>query len=173
MISTMCKENQLLGFYTLYLRSPGDENLFLERSFKITKHLDHSNWVWRDSLRSLIPYTIEKISTLPFKKIGLIRVFITENTFFPTHYDYDPKYPIDITKSLGISLVPLTGGVPLKIWSGVDKQIKEVHGHAHIFRDSQPHGVPFTDQTRITIRIFGDIDYNGLEKLIDNESIIY
>jgi hypothetical protein len=41
-----------------------------------------------------------------------------------------------------------------------------------IFRDSQPHGVPYTPGIRITIRIFGEIDFDALEKYIDKSSIV-
>jgi len=167
------------GVYTLYLRSPGPEYLFSKRGFGITKYINHNEWIWKKSLENSIPYTIETISKLPFHHIGLVRVFITENTFFPTHHDYEaekdnrPEDNIDLGKSLGISIVPLTGDVPLKIWSSCDNIVKEVPGHAHIFRDTQPHGVPFTDKIRITIRIFGDVNYDELEKLVDKDSIIY
>jgi hypothetical protein len=77
----------------------------------------------------------------------------------------------DITKTLGLSLVPLTGNVPLRIWSSTENAVKEVEGNAMLFRDSQPHGVPFTKDARITIRIFGDIDFNDLDDYIDLNTI--
>lgn len=166
------------GFYNLYLRSPEDESKFIERSFNRTKYLNHERWQWRKSLESKISYTIKCIESLPYKSIGLIRVFITENTFFPTHFDYDYNLDKsntsgkdDISKTLGLSIIPLTGGCPLKIWSVEDNSVKEIYGNAMLFRDSQPHGVPFTKDTRITIRIFGEIDFKDLERFIDQSSI--
>lgn len=175
---TMVDKREFDGFYNLYLRSPEEENKFFERSFNRTKYLDHDRWDWRTSIKAKIPYTIQCIESLPYKNIGLIRVFITENTFFPTHFDYDLNLDNkndtgedDITKTLGLSLVPLTGQVPLRIWSSTENAVKEVEGHAMLFRDSQPHGVPFTKDTRITIRIFGDIDFNDLNDNIDITTI--
>lgn len=174
----MVDKREFEGFYNLYLRSPEEETKFNDRSFNRTKYLNHLDWRWRDSLKNKISYTIECIESLPYKSIGLIRVFITENTFFPTHFDYDYNLDSnndtgkdDISKTLGISLIPLTGGCPLRIWSSSENQVKEVYGNAMLFRDSQPHGVPFTKDTRITIRIFGDIDFNDLNKYIDPKTI--
>lgn len=169
-------EKELPGFYTLYLRNPiGD--LKKKESFSITKYLDHTSWEWNPDLKHNIPYTIQCIESLPYSQIGLIRIFITENTFLPTHSDYDQNLEkssigTDISKTLGISIVSSTGGVPLKIWSKKENAVKEVHGHCHIFRDSIPHGVSFTKDIRITIRIFGEILYDNLEKLIDWNSVI-
>jgi hypothetical protein len=72
---------------------------------------------------------------------------------------------------LGLSLIPLTGQVPLRIWSSTENAVKEVEGNAMLFRDSQPHGVPFTKDVRITIRIFGNIDFNDLSNYIDINTI--
>lgn len=172
-------DREFKGFYNLYLTSPEVESDFKNRSFNRTKYLDHSLWRWRPSLKHKIPYTIQCIESLPYKSIGLIRVFITKNTFFPTHYDYDYNLDNsnlsgqdDLTKTLGVSLVPSTGDVPLKIWSNKDNCVKTIHGNSMLFRDSQPHGVPFTAGTRITIRIFGNIDFNLLEDYIDKDSIV-
>ena len=169
-------EKELQGFYTLYLRTPmGD--LKKKKSFSVTKYLDHKNWEWNKDLEHNIPYTIKCIESLPYDHIGLIRIFITENTFLPTHSDYDQKLEksgnkTDLSKTLGISIVSSTGGVPLKIWSKKENAVKEIYGHCHIFRDSIPHGVPFTKDIRITIRIFGEVRYEELEKLIDWDSVI-
>ena len=171
-------KRELDGFYNFYLRTPEEEHKFVEKSFNRTKYLTHDRWQWKDSLKRKIPYTIKCIESLPYKNIGLIRVFITENTFFPTHYDYDYNLDNDndtgkddITKTLGVSLVPLTGAVPLRIWSSTEQSVKEIPGNAMLFRDSQPHGVPFTKDTRITIRIFGDIDFNDLNEYLDKDTV--
>lgn len=173
-------DRELKGFYNLYLTTPEKESEFKNRSFNRTKYLNHQNWHWRNSLKDKIPYTINCIEKLPFTKIGLIRVFITENTFFPTHFDYEQFRDTenttgqdDLTKTLGISLIPRTGNVPLKIWSKTDQTVKQVPGHAMIFKDSEPHGVPYTPELRITIRIFGNINFNNLKPYIDTTSIIY
>lgn len=161
------------AFYNLYLKSHGAEENFKLRNFGVTKYLDHKEWIWRETIRDKIPYTISSIETLPYKTIGLVRTLITEKTFLPTHIDCEEYNLIDdIGKTLGISIISDTGNVPLRIWSKKDNCVKEVWGNCLIFKDSEAHAVPYTNGRRITIRIFGDIDLEKLAPLIDEKTIL-
>jgi hypothetical protein len=161
------------SFYNLYLRSHGPEEKFNFENFGVTKYLDHENWIWRDSIKNKISYTMSCIESLPYKTIGLVRVLITEKTFLPTHIDCEAGDLVkDLGKTLGISLISDTGGVPLKIWSKKDNCIKDLWSNSIIFKDSEAHAVPFTDGRRITIRIFGDIDFDRLSPMIDKDTIL-
>jgi hypothetical protein len=42
-----------------------------------------------------------------------------------------------------------------------------------IFNDSAWHGVPLTDGTRITIRIFGDANFEDFSKFLNKENVVY
>jgi hypothetical protein len=143
--------------------------------FDYTKKLDHKDWVWRADIKDYIPYTIKCIESLPFKDIGCIRTFIADNTIFPTHRDYGWDSPFvsdDYDKCLGISIIPSTGDVPMLIQDD-NKQVHSVPGNAMIFNDSAWHGVPLTTGIRITIRIFGDANFEDFSKFLNKENAIY
>lgn len=146
-------------------------------NFSITKNLPTEGWSWIDQVAQDAPYTVQCIESLPFKKIGCIRVFITENTFFPTHRDYGMFGPAvqaaEYEKTLGVSLLPDTGGVPMSIQSYKTNEIYEVTGNAMLFNDSAWHGVKFTPGMRITIRVFGEVDYQDFVPYIDSSRVFY
>jgi hypothetical protein len=39
-----------------------------------------------------------------------------------------------------------------------------MHGHCLLFDDSRWHGVPMTRGTRITLRVFGELEFERLEE---------
>lgn len=159
------------GAYIFYLRENTETK---SQSFADTKPLAHSTWRWRDDLS--IPYTKQFIDSLPFQTIGMIRVFIFKDTFLPVHKDYSVggKTPSpDFDKCLGLSLIPTTGGVPMRIWSEKLNKVVSVPGQAMLFNDSVWHAVPKTTGYRITIRIFGDIDYNVFTENLDLNNTYY
>lgn len=168
-------QRELRGQHIFYLRYSKDNPD--AQKFLITKNLPTDNWEWIDRYKNTIPYTINCIESLPYKKIGCIRVFVTENTFFPSHRDYGMHGPFelstDYSKTLGLSIIPDTGNVPMSIYSFQHKQVHKVHGNAMIFNDSAFHGVEFTPGIRITIRIFGEIDFQELLPFVDSERICY
>jgi hypothetical protein len=171
--NNLIQNRNLKGQYIFYLTEHKD-NLSNNKRFAYTKQLSSDGWSWIDKYRDLMPYTIKCIEDLPYSTIGLVRVFVTENTFFPTHIDtkklVDGKFvqSDDYSKCLGISIIPDTGNVPMSIWSFKNKEIYKIYGNAMLFNDSAPHGVNFTPGTRITIRIFGNIDFQKLEPYIKN-----
>lgn len=160
------------GAHIFYLRKCKSTD---SQSFSITKHLPHSDWEWRDDID--ISYTKKFIDSLPFKSLGMIRVFIFSDTFLPVHKDYKTTEVLghseDYDKCLGLSIIPTTGDVPMKIWSNKLNRAVEVPGNAMLFNDSVVHGVPKTTGIRITIRVFGDIDYNYFSDKVDPAYIYY
>jgi hypothetical protein len=167
---------ELRGQYIFYLRKHTDNPDNIEK-FTYTKKLSTEGWEWVEEYRELMPYTIQCIESLPYKRIGCIRVFVTHNTFFPTHRDSGMLGPAALSKNhntaLGLSIIPDTGNVPMQIYSFDKKEVYRVHGNAMLFNDSAFHGVEFTPDTRITIRVFGDIDYTEFSKFIDPAKVFY
>jgi hypothetical protein len=160
------RKNALKGVRTIYLRNSEAGDVVRDPRYAVTKALKHRTWFWRPELVARIPYTIECIESLPYNRIGLIRAFISEDTFMPTHRDMAPgpghRRPYSKRHAIGISLIPATGGVGMLIWNERERRAVELRGHCLVFDDSRWHGVPMTTGMRITLRIFGDIDFERL-----------
>jgi hypothetical protein len=156
--------DRLAGASIFYLRTSTENDVTRDSRFSINKKLAHSSWFWRPALRDLIPYTIECIESLPYRALGLVRAFVCEDTFMPTHRDTAPDWACDKSQSIGLSLIPATGGVPMLIWDDAAAQVREMHGHCLLFDDSRWHGVPMTRGTRITLRVFGELEFERLEE---------
>jgi hypothetical protein len=159
------------GAHIFYMR---ENTATTSQSFADTKPLPHNTWKWRDELN--IPYTKKFIESLPFTTIGMIRVFIFKDTFLPVHKDYSTGGKIhspDYEKCLGLSIIPTTGNVPMKIWSNQLNKVVSVPVNLILFNDSVWHAVPKTTGYRITIRVFGDIDYSYFSDKIDTEHAYY
>jgi hypothetical protein len=168
-LETYCdgvRQNELKGVRTIYLRNSRDSDVVSEPRYAITKRLGHDTWFWRPELAPRIPYTIQCIESLPYARIGMIRAFISEDTFMPTHRDMAPgpghRKPYAKRHAVGISLIPATGGVGMLIWNEREGSVLELQGHCLLFDDSRWHGVPMTRGMRITLRIFGEIDFERL-----------
>lgn len=164
--------------YIFYLRTINGSTDYNE-NYAGSKRRDINEFCWCTNLIDKIPYTISIIENI-FTKIGIVRVFVTKNTFIPAHRDYVPDsevykfynlgyYSTDYKKVLGLSLIPSTGNVPLKIFSPTDKKIIDVPGNALLFNDSLFHGVPVTTGYRITLRIFGEVNYSQFDNKFDME----
>lgn len=156
--------------------NPLDRN---RNKYSVTKELDHNDWLWRTEIKDRLSYTIQSIENLPFfSKVGCVRAFIMKDTFLPTHRDYGWKMSneqIDqrIDRCLGLSLIPSTGNVDMKIWSDKDQQVLSIPGNAMLFNDSQWHGVPLTSGYRITLRIFGQVNYSRFLPYLDKNFTFY
>lgn len=167
-------DRSLKGQYIFYMRYHTENKKNMNR-FDITKKLNIEGWRWRDEIIENTPYLKFCIESLPYENIGCIRIFITENTFFATHRDYgwgEEKLSKDYDACFGLSIIPDTGGVPMKIQSFETGKIHKVTGNAMLFNDSAWHGVGMVDGIRITIRVFGKIDYQKFLPLIDQDSVI-
>jgi hypothetical protein len=154
----------LRGASIFYLRNSNEGDVVRRSPYGFSKGLSHRSWYWRPELRERIGYTIECIESLPYRTIGVVRTFVCEDTFMPTHRDVQPAADgsYDKSKAIGISLVPATGGVGMLIWNAAARRVEEVRANCLVFDDSVWHGVPMTKGLRITIRIFGELDFDRL-----------
>jgi hypothetical protein len=164
----------LRGQYIFYMKYHKDNIKNINR-FDVTKKLNVEGWQWRPEIIERTCYLKSCIESLPYDHIGCIRVFVTENTFFATHRDYGWGEEIlskDYDSCFGLSIIPDTGGVPMKIQSFETGTIHEISGNAMLFNDSAWHGVGMVNGIRITIRVFGKIDYQKFLPYINQDSII-
>lgn len=174
-------KRKIRGPHIFYLTRHIYENMFDSNRLKYstTKKIDHKEWIWRAELLDKIPYTMDVIKSLPFyKTIGCVRTFIMTDTFLATHRDYgwgldDSVIDQNISRCLGLSLIPSTGNVPMKILCPRTNNVISVPGNAMLFNDSYWHGVPITSGHRITIRIFGDVDFDLFENYLDQKNTFY
>jgi hypothetical protein len=150
---TLLKERKLIKKIlnppkSFYIRSSDFDDLSYLKSKKSVNEQFH----WNPKIGTRLEYTKSIIESLPFIKFGLIRAFITENTFLPTHHD-----AINSTgdENFGISLVPIHSGSPLVIYDPVLKETKSIFSSCFFFDDSYLHGIPMVHGLRIDIRIFG------------------
>ena len=161
-------ENTPYAGRSIYLRQDTEE---FTTTFLRTKLVDTNSWWWREDID--ISYTKQLIDSLPFfNAIGMIRVFMFRDTYLPTHRDFGfdlapYEFSTNINYCLGLSLIPSTGGVPMRIWSEKEKKVISVYGESMLFNDSVMHAVPKTSGLRITIRIFGDLNHDALASFID------
>jgi hypothetical protein len=143
--------------------------------YRRTKMYDLDGWQWRNDIQSRTQYT-KSVAEQFFDKIGCVRVFIMYNTFLVTHKDHAREEDINFVSKaydrvLGLSIIPSTGSVPMKIWSRKENKVLDIPGNAMLFNDSIAHGVPKTTGYRITIRIFGKVDYGKFEEYIDRDHL--
>lgn len=126
--------------------------------FKTAKTISHSEWYWDDTLE--IPYIKNLVESLPIKNIGMIRAFILEGPL-PMHTDTDERTPDDVTYSMALTIASRLEE-PMQMEGGL--QIEE---HNVFFNDRFAHGFPTATGKQISIRIFGDFDYDkfNIEKL--------
>lgn len=167
-------KKELPGQYIFYLRR-NIANANNVTRFDLTKDMPVDKWLWIEDLRKKLPYTIECIESLPYEHLGCVRVFVTENTFFATHRDYgwgQEKLSDNYDRCLGLSIIPETGSVPMKIQSFKNKKVYDIEGNAMLFNDSAWHGVPLVSDLRITIRIFGVVDFQKFVPYLDEDSLI-
>jgi hypothetical protein len=182
--------NTLNNIVTKSIRGPNLFYLRLSRNivgtnenYAKSKLRNIDEFDWRTDLLDKIPYTKKVIENI-FTKIGIVRVFVTKDSFIPAHRDYidiedvyhfyNPNhYSTDFKKVLGLSLIPCTGDTPLKIYSPYEKTVIDVPGNAMLFNDSLFHGVPMTNGYRVDIRIFGELDYTQFDNKLDMNHIHY
>jgi hypothetical protein len=136
----------------------GWKSIFLNKNstqvfedFKTAKCIPHSDWEWDETLN--ISYIKTLVESLPIKTIGMIRAFMLNGPLV-IHVDSDDTTPVDLNKNLGLTIATKMTG-PMLMEGGVE--VKEKHV---FFNDSIPHGFPQGVGEQISIRIFGEFNYD-------------
>ena len=120
--------------------------------FKTAKLIPHSDWVWDETIH--IPYIRSLVESLPIKTIGMIRAFVLTGPLV-VHVDSDDSTPTDLNKNLGLTIATKMTG---PMWMEGDIEVKE---KCVFFNDSIPHGFPHGVGEQISIRVFGEFEYDN------------
>lgn len=133
------------------------KNIFLTKNdfqvfndFKSAKSIPHSAWYWDTELH--IPYIQSLVKSLPIDTIGMIRAFILDGPLV-MHVDSNDSTPDDSSYKIGLTIASELQ-VPMQM-PGIEVQEKYV-----LFDDSVPHGFRDSNGRQISIRVFGDFDYD-------------
>lgn len=145
--------------YSLFLRK---NDTMPQYSYRGAKLAELDDWVWDESLN--IPYTISVIEQLPFKKLGTVRAVYFPDIPCIEHTDWDDSS--NLQNTLGLSLIPSLGNTHCNVWSEKNNDYVSIPCHAMLLNDSIRHNVPKTTGTRITVRLFGEIDYSKFDDKI-------
>jgi hypothetical protein len=148
--------------YSIFLRNPKND---FDYSYRGSKLSDIEKFTWRDELE--IPYTKKVIEKLPFIKLGTVRAVYFPNVPCVEHTDWDD--PQDLKNTLGLSIIPSLGDTFCNVWSQSESKWLPVYGHAMLLNDSVKHFVPMSVGTRITMRLFGELDYTWFDDKIIKE----
>jgi hypothetical protein len=119
--------------------------------FKTAKLIPHSAWEWDETLH--IPYIKSLVESLPIKTIGMIRAFVLNGPLV-MHVDSDVTTPTDLNKNVGLTIATKMSG-PMLMKGDIEVKEKYV-----FFNDSISHGFPQAVGEQISIRLFGEFDYN-------------
>lgn len=152
--------------YSLFLRKSNQET---EYSYRGAKSANFDSWVWDSTLH--IPYTRAVIENLPFSTLGTVRIVYFPNVPCMEHTDWDNEF--DINHTLGLSIIPDTAGTHCNVWSKKENCYVSIAGNAMLLNDSIRHNVPVANGTRITMRLFGDIDYTWFDNKINLSKCYY
>jgi hypothetical protein len=159
---TYQSDNQVCQSFSLFLR---ENKTMPQYSYRGAKLANIDDWSWDDSLS--IPYTISIIEKLPFKKLGTVRAVYFPDIPCIEHTDWDDKS--NLKHTLGLSLIPSTGNTYCNVWSEKLNEYVSIPGNAMLLNDSIRHNVPKANGLRITVRLFGEIDYNKFDDAIIKE----
>lgn len=136
-----------ITYKSLFLKK---NNIGFFNDFKIAKTIPHSEWYWDDDIN--MPYTKTVIDSLPAKSIGIVRIMVT-NGILPLHTDCNSNTPVDHTYQLGLTISPVYSD-KLQIGNTF------IPYQAVFFNDSVPHGFLSSTDIQMSIRIFGDFEYD-------------
>jgi hypothetical protein len=152
--------------YSLFLRKSSEPTAY---SYRGAKSANLDSWTWDYDLN--VPYTRIVIGSMPYLKLGAIRVVYFPNVPCMEHTDWDD--PDDTTHTLGLSIIPSTGNTHCNVWSEEKQDYVSIPGNAMLLNDSIPHWVPQAAGTRITMRVFGEIDQAWFDNKINHEYCYY
>ena len=133
------------------------KNIFLTKNnhqefddFKSAKSIPHSDWHWDETLE--IPYIRSLVASLPIRTIGMIRAFVLDGPLV-MHVDSNENTPDDISYSMGLTIAS-------KLESSMSMPGVTIEEKYVLFNDSFPHGFPDGKGQQISIRVFGNFDYD-------------
>lgn len=145
--STGTDKNTEFSWKSIFLRK-NNEHEFTD--FKSAKNLAHAAWYWDDKLD--IPYIKSLVESLPVNTIGMIRAFVL-NGPLPMHVDSNETTPDELSFKMGLTIASKLEE-PM-ILDGIQVPDKYL-----LFDDEVSHGFPNATGTQISIRIFGDFNYD-------------
>jgi len=151
--------------YSLFLRNSTDP---IEYSYRGAKSgtVDSYEWCGLE-----IPYTQSILELLPFKKLTAVRVVYFPDVPCVEHTDWDNSK--DHLHTLGLSIIPSTANTWCEVWNEKLNDYVSIPGNAMLLNDSIKHRVPKGIGTRITMRVFGEVDYKWFEDKIIPEHCYY
>jgi hypothetical protein len=125
-------------------------NIAVFTDFKNAKKISHTDWYWDENFN--LPYTRSVINSLPAKSIGMVRIMIADGPL-PLHTDCDKETPQHYSYRLGLTIAPIQ---TQKMQLGENK----IAGNQYFFNDSIPHGFPESIDMQISVRVFGEFEYD-------------
>jgi len=151
--------------YSLFLRNSTDP---IEYSYRGAKSGTIDSYEW---CNLEIPYTQSILESLPFQKLTAVRVVYFPDVPCVEHTDWDNSD--DHLHTLGLSIIPSTANTWCEVWSEKLNEYVSIPGNAMLLNDSIKHRVPKGLGTRITMRVFGEVDYKWFEDKIIPEHCYY
>ncbi len=159
-------EGKEVTAYSLFLRVSPEET---DYSYRGAKSADFDSWSWDQSLE--LSYTKSVIENIPFKSLGTVRAVYFPDIACVEHTDWDNA--ADVKHTLGLSIIPNTANTHCNVWYEKENRYVAIPGNAMLLNDSVRHNVPAGIGTRITMRVFGEIDYRWFEDKIDYNNCYY
>jgi hypothetical protein len=154
------ESKELVTAYSLFLRKSSEPTTY---SYRGAKSADFSSWSWDEELD--VTYTRSVIESMPYTKLGTVRIVYFPNVPCVEHTDWDDAS--DTTRTVGLSIIPSTGNTHCNVWSEKIQKYVAIPGNAMLLNDSIKHWVPRSEGTRITMRVFGEIDLNWFNDKVD------
>lgn len=152
--------------YSLFIRTSPEKT---DYSYRGAKSVEFDSWNWDNDLQ--ISYTKSVIEQLPFSALGTVRIVYFPDIPCVEHTDWDD--PFDTKHTLGLSIIPNTADTHCNVWYEKENRYVSISGNAMLLNDSVKHNVPAGSGTRITMRVFGDIDYSWFNDKIDLKNCYY
>ena len=152
--------------YSLFLRVSPEHMAY---SYRGAKSADFDSWNWDPDLS--LTYTRTVIDSMPWRSLGTVRVVYFPDCACVEHTDWDDA--ADIKHTLGLSIIPNTAATHCCVWYEKEQRYISMTGNAMLLNDSVRHHVPAGVGTRITMRVFGDIDYAWFTDKIDPANCWY